>query len=549
MLGISVPALATSWSGWSWWASWYLDITDGLYDVYSAKLIALNKYNARNDGVDNSQAHWGMADIPNRYNQASNWNNDYSLSTVSGTGSLSLFTRTYDFTNNFTQIDQALVRFGLFDEAANVVDACITIDDATSNINGYTISTRTGTVLDWKHNKWYIATSGGNRFLITSLDNVLYSIPLDANNNVITWTINTYTAVNISPATSTAKITCVAAKDQYIWAIQPGTYTSNAAFGGRLLSIDSAWAFTSVSAVNIVNWGTAALSSNSWRISGSYVVNDVCYFYHMSANRTSSTWTARITFNSIDLTNTGTFTFTSIYNQDLTQSSLDDVIYPNVTTISSTALGENRHRTNAVWYDWSNMIVVIWNKVRRVTGSWLIFLGTPITTQWYIRFTNTANELMDGTNNFYSNYGNNSAIYKGKQYYHYQTNWFDNCIFAMRMTGSNNEDDATALAKIVCTDAIQSSDGLDINLNGSPFDTSINMIWWAWAILISQEALSANHVKLELDFANTNTRQKRMWFGIYGWSYNAPTAGNGFAWSISTWASVDTNGSYINLLF
>lgn len=546
---ISIPALATSWSsGWAG-AAWYLNTIDWLYNIYSARLIALNKYNARNDGADNSQAHWWMADIPDRYTQAANWNTDYSLSTVSGAGALSLITRTYNFTSNFTQIDQALVRFGLFDEAANVVDACITIDDATSNINWYTISTRTWTVLDGKQNKWYIATSGGNRFLITSLDNVLYSIPLDASNNVITWTINTYTAANIAPATSTSKITCVAAKDQYIWAIQPGAYSGNAAFWGRLLSIDSAWVFTSISAVNIINWSTTALSSNSGRISWSYVVNNVCYFYHMSANRTNSTWTARITFNSIDLTNTWTFTFTSIYNQDLTQASTDDVIYPNTATTPPTTLWENRHRTNAVWYDWSNMNVVINDKVWRVTWSWLIFLGTPITTQWYIRFTNTATELLDGTNNFYSNYGNNSAIYKGKQYYNYTANWFDSCIFAMRMTGSNNEDDATALAKIICTDAVMASDGLDINLNTVSYDTGCNMIGGAGAILISQEVLSANHVKLELDFANSNARTKRMWFGIYGWSYNAPIAWNGFGGSSAAWATVDANGSFINLLF
>lgn len=67
------------------------------------------------------------------------------MSTVSGTGALSLKSTTHAFTQNIDQIDDGVVRYSLFQNST--FDRCIDVDDTTHNVTGITLSTNATSVI------------------------------------------------------------------------------------------------------------------------------------------------------------------------------------------------------------------------------------------------------------------------------------------------------------------------------------------------------------------------------------------------------------------
>lgn len=523
---IVVPALhSSSWS--SWWSAWFYDTIDALYNAYTVRIIQLNKYNARNDGSDESQAFWWLGQIPERYNQCANWNADYSASTVSGTGALSLYSTTYDFTRNISQIDNGVVRYWLYRNTT--FNSCIEFNDTTGDISDIDISTNaTSAILA---NKWYIATSGGNKFLIVASGTALYSFPMDANNNIVTGTVNTYACTVITGWATIRNSRVLAAVNDDIWVAQGEQNGATVSLWIRILTVNSSWVFTSVATSGVATVvGTWSLTNTSYY--WSYVYNNTCYLF-AAPYRTGTTDTHIVW--SLDLTSTWSVAYTNIY---LAAGS------PSFTT----SFGGDVQ----MWWNWSNVILESAGNIFSVSGAW--FTDTwfdAVNTGGFIRYKNTTTKMSTWSTNFYSNEWNKSFVYKWLQYGTYNTtvSASSQVCSCFLMTGANEEDTPSALVKMICTGATQASDWLDIDVNGVNYGNNVNIIWEYAAILFDAEPVAATSIKLRLNFANSNAVDKKLWFGLTGGTYAAPTGANGLSGSTSTGADVSTAGSYLDLLF
>jgi len=167
-----------------------------------------------------------------------------------------------------------------------------------------------------------------------------------------------------------------------------------------------------------------------------------------------------------------------------------------------------------------------------------------------MRFRNTVAKFTTPTLNFYSNESNKSFVYKGKQYGTWNEAGVANLICcAYLMTGANQEDDASCLEKMICRGATQSSESLDITLNGATYWSDVNIIGEYAGILFDAEPVAATSIKLRLNFANSGVIDKKLWFGLTGGTYWSPTGANGLTGSTTTGADVSTAWSYLDLLF
>ena len=151
------------------------------------------------------------------WNDPTTPNADYSASTVSGTGALSLYSTTYDFTRNIAQIDTGNVKYALYRNTT--FDSCIEFDDTTFNINDIDLSGNATTVIG-KDTKGYIATAGGNKFFIVADASTVYSYPLDANNNIVSGTVNTYACTVVTGSRTLRQVHVAAAIGDDIWVAQ-----------------------------------------------------------------------------------------------------------------------------------------------------------------------------------------------------------------------------------------------------------------------------------------------------------------------------------------
>lgn len=97
---------------------------------------------------------------------------------------------------------------------------------------------------------------------------------------------------------------------------------------------------------------------------------------------------------------------------------------------------------------------------------------------------------------------------------------------------------------------------VNLNINGILYFTdNINFSWvWAkssiWTILINDEAVWTTDITLELstsNITNPDPTSTKIWFGLTGWDYTAPTGTNDASWDWTSGRDVWANGTYLNI--
>lgn len=492
--------------------SWFVDMN---YKIFTARLMSFSIPNAWLDSeVDYSQAERWLCNLGSRNDQNNNWNTLFSLATFAGTGALEVFSTTRTFISSIALVNYAQVKFAVFENTTT--EKCVTIDTTNKRISAITVSANASAIITWtQSSKWYIVTNT-NKFLIICDWNVIKSVPVDANWNIIAWTINT--------ATYSSKCNVACALNQYVWIV----WWDTVSFFWQLYSVSSAWVLSTV-------WASQTLYTHNWSVNDSqsfwsYVKNTTCYFFVSAQQDLSwSSWWRRTIANlasTINMSTVTAFTYTNRKTMAIPQYTVD------------TTVNANNRRFVPVWFDGTNILIVYANVICTIT-SWWVYTNTTIvpTTDWYIRYRNSTAKMIDSTINFWSLSTRDMFNYKSKLRLWFKDNIIYYHVFVHEMSWSNEEDDDVTLKRLVCQNAIWYPDWLSFTINWTEVASDMTVSTWQYRTLIWWYTPVANthFLKFWLSVTNSLAKTLKIWFWITWWTYSAPTGVNGWSWNATTW--------------
>lgn len=531
-MDFSIPLKVSSGGGSS--TASYGTTVDAAYSVYSARLLQFNIPNAFTSGANTSQAQWWLGNIPARHPQNFSWNSQYVQSVVSGSGALSIDSITKDFTSDIKSIDAGSVKFAIYDNDIN--NKCLWLDDTNNGIASITWSANTTTAVPGdQFYKWYIATSGGNNFIISArsvgtinIDGYIISHPCDSNWNITSWTVNTFWPYLFWDASNGEKmrnVRILAVKDNFIWIAHGWVGWSPAAyarFSYAILSINSSWVVSFVSTLNVISWG----NYNTGLVWNSYVKWNTAYCYLYSKVFWSG-WNA-VRAIAVDLTNTSTFTFSTFYSADSV---------PDAWVISS----------EIVWFDGTNMLIGSWT-VRTISSGWVIVDTGLFNLPGLLRYNNTIAKMSNQELNFNINSANNNFIYRTNKFLWNTSSISSQILYVFKMSGTNEEDDLSAMKSIITNNATWMYDGLSVSINENVIGT--DMIWSIWELNITSvipQIAWTKSIDVAIGITNSNSRLLKAGFGLTGWTYISPTGANNLSGDATNGWIANAGGSYIDI--
>lgn len=305
MPSISIPALQSSGGA----AADYNTTVDSKYNAYNIRVAAFNVADAFDEGLETSQARWGVMNLAARKGQNDIFYGQESINLITGTGALSANSITYPFTANVKKLESGQVRAAvLFQDTLK--GSIFWINETTKLLeNGFS------TAGDFDHTKLhsyrntvksYILTHSATDYLCIMEGTTVAIYSLDGNgcpNNLVTTYNNGYYG-------------CIIVKGDKIWLCYTQSVSDKATIYLKLLSFDGA---------TISQVGSTALVAQSWsavnagapaygRFMGGLKGNNGYFMAATNKNTTSSTYNVANYFR-VDLTNTtATPTFTSLYS-------------------------------------------------------------------------------------------------------------------------------------------------------------------------------------------------------------------------------------------
>ena len=527
-MDISIPAYQWNWGVWT--AASYLDTIDWAYNVYSARLMQFNIPNARNDWVHDSQARWWLCSVPNRYNQNANWDAQIASATTSWSTNLDLYSITNEFDVNIELMEAIQWKGAIYTQYYPQVTFNETSDKLATSKNSVVSST----ISTVQNKKTYIWVSGGNYFCYVASGATVKSYPCDVNGIITSTTPGDTETMSLA-----STVWVAAAYNQYLWLC--GTYydgVNTISIKWALYSINSSGVITQISTNVTIRtttpWvGLTQVSSYF----GSYVKNTTAYCF--AINAWLNWWTLYDTqsYFTINLWTVSGFTHTEVRGQN------------DTTTWSPYSMG----MSNAyipVWYDWTQLLADLNGTIYQLTWASFTSSGTSaiVTQANWMRYTNSISKQSTATLNIHSS---STSLFINNS----QVNWSlaaSTRIMAIyKVTGTNEDDDAAAFLNLYSETPGALSEALYVQLKintvtYSTFDNSIDGIMSLSSA--TDQTIGAQSITQNMHLVNTNSQQVKMWFGLTGGTYAAPTGTNGHGWSISTWSTVSANGSYMDIV-
>lgn len=487
------------------------------YPVLAQRIAIFNKPNARDT---DSNGWFGL--MWNSVNgicwQNYNFNQQIALAVDSGVAALATRVKSYDFSTNIDKLDVGQIKFWLMTRGTKF----FSINQSTKKIEDVYMSALDQTLTFNSNSKRsWIVTSWGNRFMLvwkTAANWVNWThtitdvFPIDANNR-----ITSYTPVD------TFNWHVIAIVSNYIWT----AYNNNDNFwsgktNGKLFSINSSWATTEISSVNLRTWAYYFNLNFA-----SYQQDNTVAHFIQTQRDTGPNYNFK--YLTIDLTNTSTFTFTSVYT-----------VWSNIAYVRG-----------VWWYDWSWFLMVSWTNVKRVTAWWIS------ASLW--TYCVSANDTMaiNSDLSYFTSLGDtictNSTAFNilGTIPTGIVTAMYNNMSFVFEPTAALSQDDSfvgvmTNYAVIGSTDPVVS----EVNwVQNNIIDNGIytNDYWIIMPVTV--QSLVNSYVDLELSIANTLWNDLNLWIGITGGTYATPTlpSNNWLSGSSTTARTAGTDSSYINL--
>lgn len=486
------------------WGGWVYPSGDdpAPYPVLTQSIGIFNKPNAWD--VD---SNWRFGLLNNSNNainaQNNNRNTQMAIAVDSGVGVLSTHVKSFDFSTNIAQIDSGQIKWSLFKNTTSY-NNIITLNNITNKISNVMQSQANITVNNAGNSRSadsYIITSGGNRFLIYKWN--VY--PIDVNNN-ITWS-----------ATWTILWDVVGVVWNTIWSVWNDILWNDVVW--YIYTIDNLWVSTLINSVILsgVDWG----SHGKWY----QVDNTISHCLYLSA------WIAIYTYITIDLTQTLTFTYTSVFSGNFAWDIMGyNVWYDGVWLLMSYRNGFNR-------------------STRRVTGWGLANLWSSH-AHYYTNKTNNILYFQDDDTTVRG--VDNLSIYSNIISWPDVGTLYDSMSFIYELNGSEKDNCFVGVMFNNSIIAYWENNQITFMLNWVDIfqydHDSCLLSQWSFTQILSLQILTDNYIDIEM--TSNNPSDLKIWFGITGWTYATPTlpVNNGMSSGSATTPWVPGgSASYINL--
>lgn len=527
---ISIPSKLSS-GGSATAPANYAGFVDLNYNIFSERLLQFNIPTAFVSGADTSQAEWGLANLGARHSQNNTWNSAYTMALASGTGALTLNSITRSFVNDIKDVKSGLVKFSIFDN--NSADKCLAFDDTNKRISSITNSANASSIMTGTQSQTGFIATNKNNFLIITDGLVVKSVPVDVNGNIIAGTINTYTLTGMSGASTLGTFVAVA-KAQYAWitAITTSDYMTGYV-QGWLLSVSSTGVITAVASGTAVDSGAISGGGSivTQAMFGSYVKNNTAYCVS-AFQRVSNNATKDKVF-SIDLSNVAAFSITTIKDSPGTLNSASKI-----------------KAAIPVGWDGTNVIFTApgLTRVYTCTAAGAVDTGYTPLTGYFMRYNNTVAKMSTQSLNFNSTSDVANFNYKGQLFLGYDTSIYNNIIEVFKMTGTNEQDDAAAVQKMIVKNATTYGDGLAFQMNGTTYGTDlIGSIGQFTIAQIYTQTAGTKNINFKLYVANGSGRSLKMGFGVTGGTYATPTGANNLSGDATNGWMYSAGGSYLDI--
>lgn len=480
------------------------------YPVLNQRIGIFNKPNARDT---DSNGWFGLLgnSAAGICQQNYNFNQQIAIAVDSWVSALSTRIKSYDFSTDIDKIDGGAIKWGIFSRGTNFFNINETskkVKDISTPDSDLSISLWSSTKKSW------IVTSWGNRFLLT-WGNIF---PIDADNKLLSAT-PTWTYLWEILAVVWSHIRTIWFDSWLWWYFQSVLWT--------LYSINSSWVSSSVSTISLT-W------SGGWfhvenRIWVWYQQSNTIAYYLVQINTNSweHTWWEWY-YKSVDLTNTTTFTTTTIYDTWYFSNTIRDIC----------------------WYDWTWLLFLDGTDIKRITWAWVsASLWTYLwTTNDICAKTSSLALLTDSSWNI-STQSTKLNILWTDVWWDSVSSIYDNVSFLYEPTGTLSQDDSF-VGILTNLTTIWETDTLTLSINSTLVETIENVLYnnWYWkTFTLPQIILGTSAVEVQLDYVNTLGNDLKLWFGITGWTYATPTSNNGMSGNQTTARTAGSDASYIDL--
>lgn len=496
----------------NWGGGWiYPDVP---YPVLNQRIGIFNKPDARDT---DSNGWFGLLgnSVAGICQQNYNFNQQIALAVDSWVGALSTRVKSYDFSTDIDKIDGGAIKWGIFSRGTNFFN----INETSKKIKDVYSADQTIS-LSSSTKKWFIVTSWGNRFLLTALN----SYSLDSNN-----------IIQSSTPTWTYLWQVLAVVWNTVWTTSIDTDVTTNTLVWRIYTVDSAWSFTLIDSQvmvtqNFASWSYPKIYNKEqcqWDNTIAYIV------YNFLANFWGMWYLWKAWALSVDLSNTWTFTSTSVY-QDTSWTTIGATLAP------------------VCWYDTWVLYVGDWD-VYRITWAW------KSASLW--TYVGTINDISSKANSvsLLTTLTDNIITQSTKLTIKWTDVWwdsittiYDKVCFVYEPTGTQSQDDSF-VGILTNLTTIWETDTLTLSINSTLVETIENVLYnnWYWkTFTLPQIILGTPAVEVQLDYANTLGNDLKLWIGITGWTYATPTlpANNGMsAWNQTTARTAGSDASYIDL--
>lgn len=510
------------------------------YPVLNQRIGIFSKPNAWDT---DSNGWFGLlnSDVSSICSQNYNFNQQIAVAVDSGVSALSTRVKSYDFSIDIDKVDSGQVLFWLMHAPSLNT---FSIDESLKVIDSWYISWQNISANKYNR-KAFIITSGANRYLLLSTWPTIEVYPVDVNNK-ITWASVESITYSYSGTYATEWIMPIAVVGNYIRCVDNSHISSS-----NTADVHSEWLLFSIAsngAATLID-NKSLLSQNSWWNSthsiwfnsASYQYdNTICYlFVHDGVNGLSSWIRDADLYCSIDLTNTSTFTLTTIY-----------------TTSTFSGWSLNDRDLIAGWYDGTGMLVVNGTSIyRRTATGKSASLWTYIWTQYdQISKKNTLTYYTVGANNISTNatYMNILGSYI---WWDTLSAVYNNMVFVYEPLSAQSEDDSFVCCMTNLT-PFADWDSVDVNINSTfnnTYDLS-NKLYNQYSVVgkvipLLTQAIAVPSVEIEVVYTNTLWNDLKLWFWITWWTYATPTlpSNNWLSGNATTARTAGSSASYIDL--
>lgn len=513
MSGLSIPLK----TGSSATAVAYDTAIDGAYNIYNATLKNYPVANAFTIWVDTSQEKWWLQ-ISSRTTQNNAWKTQLTFGASSWTGNISTKSRTYNFANTITQIDNATIAYGIYQR-----NSTLTFNETTNKIANVKGIASVSGVLSWGYqNKSYIASNGWNKFVIIGDSSGIKTYPVSATGDITSATPSDTKTISYTPIYSVyvSRYDVVAAKGQYVWvmrSLEDWNFSNSIMWRQfcQLYSISSSGVLTAVWAPQQV-WSTfisgAIANTPACMWVGSYVVNNTAHTVSLFGTYTANV-TYRNVYITVDLSTVSVFTLTVIKEVEWFGTSL---------------LPSGYSWSINVWYDGSTAILIA-SSSRIFTANASAFTDTTTTSIGLytdIHQYRQATSFFTADTNQVRTTSTNKFKIKNSDTNWSLTNLTTNCLFMYEMSWSNNEWQQASLLWVYLNSWAIWAWSFVLKANWSTINTIISDNYInpiPWTVTIISSIINANNILFELLFTNPEAIDTKIWFWLTWWTYASPT--------------------------